>query len=439
MVEKLYIKVSEKYFSTFWIIVQALVLIIIGILILNVTSSFLTIITYLVSSFFIIIGLSGIFQNIFVKNIKIKLISMLQCILNIAFGTFYIYNPDIFIKIFPILFTAYIFIDSIIKTVTSLIYSENKLPGKNFLILRTITTYIFLIILVFFPMFRDAVTYIIVGIYFISLGATYFLDGIDTILPVKYKNKLKNRIRIVLPVFIAAFIPRAVIKEINKILEVKSLDKYIFKKEDTKPDIEVLIHINEGLTDSFGHVDILLNGCVLSYGSYDEDKVKLNSSIGDGVLFEAEKEKYIKFCNHNANRNIVSFGIKLNDKQKSDIENKYNEIKKDTYEWFPLSSLNSNKVYRDFASRLYNATKAKFYKFNSGKFKTYFVLDTNCVQLAEELLGTSGIDLLTVNGLIVPGTYYDYFNREFKIKNSIVVSKEIYINKTKKINRTNKL
>jgi hypothetical protein len=108
-------------------------------------------------------------------------------------------------------------------------------------------------------------------------------------------------------------------------------------------------------------------------------------------------------------------------------------IKKDVYEWRPLSQIYDNKGYNDYASRLYNATKAKFYKFRKGKFKTYFVLNTNCVQLADELLGTSGIDLLSINGLITPGTYYDYFNREFRRKNSIVVSKEIYLNKTKAI------
>lgn len=431
--EKLYVKLNERYFSAFWIIVQALVLVSIGVLILFVKSDFLTIITYIVSSFFIVVGISGILQNILSKNIKVKLTGILQCILNISVGAFFLFNPSIFLKLFPILFTGYIFIDSIIKTVTSYIYVENKLPGRNFFILRTATTYVFLVILIFFPMFRDTVTYIVVSVYFISLGITYFLDGIDSLLPSKHKDKLKKRFRIVLPVFIAAFIPRGVIKEINKILEVKSMDKYIIKKEESTADIEILIHVNEGLTDSFGHVDVIINNVVLSYGSYDENKVKLNSSIGDGVLFEANKEKYIKFCNHNANRNIISFGLKLTDEQKNNINDKLDEIKKDTYEWFPLSTLDTTKVYRDFASRLYNATQAKFYKFNKGEFKTYFVLSTNCVKLADELIGTSGVDLLSINGLIVPGTYYDYFNREFRRKNSIVVTKEIYLNKTKKI------
>ena len=68
----------------------------------------------------------------------------------------------------------------------------------------------------------------------------------------------------------------------------------------------------------------------------------------------------------------------------------------------------------------------------AGKFKTYFVLNTNCVLLADTILGTSGIDILKVSGLIAPGTYYEYFEREFKRKRSKVVSKRIYLNRTKK-------
>lgn len=434
MKEKLYIKLNEKYFSVFWVFIQALVLLTIGILILNMSNMFLTlIITYLISGFFIVIGISGILQNMFSNNTSLRLMSVFNSVFNISISILFIYNPNIFISIFPILFTAYIFIDSIIKTVICLIYVENKLENKYIPILRTFVTYVFLIILVFFPMFRTKVTYIIVGVYFILLASTYFLDVIDLLVPVKDKNKIKKRIRIVLPVFIAAFIPRRVLKEINKILEVREkYDRYIIKKEEVFPDIEVLIHIKEGHTSSFGHVDLYIDDKVISYGSYDEASNKLDSAIGDGVLIEVNKHDYIQFCNKKENKNIISFGLKINDLQKKSIQEKIRNIKKDTYKWKPLSKTYNDKTYGDYASRLYTDTKAEFYKFKKGKFKKYFVLSTNCVKLVNELIGTSGIDLLSINGLIAPGTYYDYFNREFRRKNSIVVSKEIYLNKTKK-------
>ena len=42
------------------------------------------------------------------------------------------------------------------------------------------------------------------------------------------------------------------------------------------------------------------------------------------------------------------------------------------------------------------------------------------------LYGKSGMDILSINGLITPGTYYDYLNRKLKGKNSNIIYKEIY-------------
>lgn len=60
----------------------------------------------------------------------------------------------------------------------------------------------------------------------------------------------------------------------------------------------------------------------------------------------------------------------------------------------------------DCASKLYLKTKASFYKFNKGSFKTYFVLGLNCV-----------IHLVI---------YQNYSEKEYQCSNGIVVSKKTY-------------
>lgn len=47
--------------------------------------------------------------------------------------------------------------------------------------------------------------------------------------------------------------------------------------------------------------------------------------------------------------------------------------------------------YKDYASELYKATQADFLKFKSGKFRTYFGLNNNCVILVDSVIGNSGI------------------------------------------------
>ena len=76
------------------------------------------------------------------------------------------------------------------------------------------------------------------------------------------------------------------------------------------------------------------------------------------------------------------------------------------------------------------ATSAKMYKFIKGKYKKYFALGNNCVKLADEIISKSGIDALKIYGIITPGAYYEYLNREFRKKNSIVVSRKIYNKKS---------
>ncbi|KXT74682.1 hypothetical protein STRDD10_00768 [Streptococcus sp. DD10] len=69
---------------------------------------------------------------------------------------------------------------------------------------------------------------------------------------------------------------------------------------------------------------------------------------------------------------------------------------------------------------------AQLYKFKTSKFKTYFVLSTNCVLLADSTIGQVGTDILNLKGFITPGTYQDYLDKEYGKPNSLVVSKTIY-------------
>ena len=59
-------------------------------------------------------------------------------------------------------------------------------------------------------------------------------------------------------------------------------------------------------------------------------------------------------------------------------------------------------------------------------FKYYFVMTTNCVLLADRIIGKSGIDIVNMNGIITPGTYLSYFEEEYKKENSRVIEKHIY-------------
>ena len=202
--------------------------------------------------------------------------------------------------------------------------------------------------------------------------------------------------------------------------------------------MEVFVHTSANGFNRMGHVDLYYNGKVISYGNYDKSSERFFTMIGDGVVFTTNRDKYIPFCIEHSKKTIFAFGLKLTDKQKQNIDDAINKIFDNLHEWespyqealtkSKTKRIKENK-YQDYASKLYQATTAKFYKFKSGKYKKYFVLGINCCSLADNIIGKSGIDLLKMYGIITPGAYYEYLNREFQKKNSMVVSRKIYNNK----------
>lgn len=345
------------------------------------------------------------------------------------------FRPEKVILILPIAFGIYAFVSGIIRFLIYLQYRRNRVPRRTFVIVGAI-----FLVLLGMMMIIEPLTYLLpisnlIGVFFIFYGFTFLVDGLVEGLSLETKNSFKRRIRISLPVFMVALIPHKILKQINKLFETEELNKedLVSLKENTPCDLEVFIHVGEKGTFVFGHVDIWFEGKIMTYGCYDESTFKLAGAISDGVLVEIEdKEKYIKFSQSHLGKTLFGFGLKLTEEQKLRVREKIREIHQNLYEWEPKSRMDEErgikpeKPYEDYSSILYENLKGKFYKFVKGPFKTYFVMNTNCVLLADSIVGQSGIDLVKVQGLISPGAYFEYFNREFSRKNSFVVSRKIY-------------
>ena len=349
------------------------------------------------------------FLNYFIGKKNKKKISFNQCFFNLIFCLIFSLFKNIPLSILPIIFGLY------------LLYLVVSIP------------------IIFSPLKNLNKVLTIIGIYTILLGVNYIIDFITFIIPKRVKNKIRRNIRISLPVFIEAIIPYTVLNEINYLLDKDNYDKpFVFeeKSEAITADLEVFVHISNRGFNRMGHVDLCYKGKVISYGNYDDKSVKLKTMIGDGVIFTTTKEKYIPFCIKHSKKTIFVFGLKLTERQRKNIEKTIDKLFDNVYCWEPpylqekgrKKLANANK-HNDYASKLYQATNAKFYKVKSGRFKHYFVLGSNCCKLADYIIGKSGIDLLKMNGIITPGTYYEYLNREFQKKNSMVVSRKIYNSK----------
>lgn len=337
-------------------------------------------------------------------------------------------NFSPFIRFIPIIIFLYSMLMGFMHAITFWQYRKDY----SFKKINEFLSFMICLIFGYFILINLDLSLTICGIYLIVYSINLFILFIDEKIPIKNKNKIKNKIHISLPIFISAFIPNRVLNNINRHLEPKEDTIFKdYKNNRHKANVEILVHVTPSGNESFGHCDICINDTIISYGGYDYDSIKFNYTYGPGVMFEvANKEKYIKFCQKTSNKSIFGFGLYFNGEQMNKLNNKINELKERCYVWKCPVQLNSND-YDDYSSLLHLETNAKFYKFKYGKFKYYFVLGFNCAKFVDEILRACSLDTI-ISGIISPGTYYDFLNREFNKKNGIVISKTIYFHRSQK-------
>ena len=169
---------KERFVDSTSTVIQGLLLVALGVLLILGRDSFVDVIAYAISLLLIIIGIVNSIKNIVSKTDKIITLNFIYLVANIVSGAFIYFNTRLFVSLFPFLFTIYIFIDAVIKMVVFIIYLKNDISGRFSVLFRSIVSYIFFAIMMFYPLIRENVTYILAGIYFILLATSYILSGI---------------------------------------------------------------------------------------------------------------------------------------------------------------------------------------------------------------------------------------------------------------------
>ena len=417
---------KEKYYDGISTLVIGILFILLGFVLIIGGNKLYKYITYIVVIVFIGRVILDLVKYIFRKG-KRKQHFFLSWIFHFGICFIFCFVPNISFSIIPITFSFYLILIGISNFMQCFLEIRDKVYVHfRYVFVGLIYLCIALPILSS-PVKRISTFIVCFAIYIILLGISYVLYTIERLLSIVSKNKLKRRIRLTLPKIVEAIIPYSIMMEINRNLEINKLNHYdLYDDDDCDVSLHILIHTSNRGNNKIGHMDIIFDGKVYSYGNYDEGSRRLNEMFGDGVLFVTNKiNNYINFCIDNSGKTIFDFGIRLNDKEKLRVLERIKELCSYTYVWNCQDDLKYGNG-NSYAGKLYKKTGAKFFKFNKTKYKTYFILGTNCCYLVDDIIGNSGMDILSINGIITPGTYYDYLNREFRLKKSKVVFKDIY-------------
>ena len=415
---------KQKTKTTIEYIINIFSFLILGIMLLigpNITLGLFHIIT---SLSLIIIGLLLTIKNIIkfkkINNIFISLVLIL-------IGIFFYADKYRLLVIFPVAFSFYIILISLIKLSTFIIYKRGNYKGFYVLFFTIIIDFVFALLIINHPVNSIAYLTIVMGIYLIFISIQYMMDFFYVYHTYNNKNR---QFRWTVPKILTVFLPFNIAEAINKNLNEPVTEvKMTNKKVSGKVDMEVLIAVKNSNIGKFGHGEIVFDNLVYSYGSYDEESKRFFGTVGDGTIFTVEKEKYLDFCTRHSGKTFFSFGITLTDNQKERVKKRLKQIMDDTYRWMPPSEVDPKGDFQDYGSCLYRETKATFYKFDDkNKYRLYYALWNNCVKLIDDILGSTGSSLLALNGVITPGTYYYFLDDKFRTPNSNIIRKQIIVN-----------
>ena len=421
-----------KTISPFTILLSSIAVFIFGIVVLFNISFISKLTLNMISIYLLIIGILHILSYLFNKKNTMLgkfTLGLLYIILSLSIKL----HPEFFRISAVRIIGIYAFLNFLARITAALILYKNKVKGWLSGLIVSVVSLIFSVVLLFHPqeymIFVSKLAGIYVILYSLTLLADFFKEISDeNIVP----DKLKRKVRIGLPLLYSAFIPQQLLEKINEFVKVNPTESTFIENKSTvhkdKPysTVDIFIHLAPDCANGFGHIDISFENTTYSYGTYDSSSNRLFTLVSDGVLIEVETDKYIEILNTQFNRSLIGFTLALTKDQHELIKNRINKIKSNCYLWKCPAQLSPNGDYTDETNIMYLDANCKYYKFKSGYFKTYFTLTANCVRLADTIVGSAGLDLIAVNGIITPGTYYNYLENLFRRKNSIVIKKKIY-------------
>ena len=412
---------------------QALGIMLFGIFTIATDGSTMNLVRWVAGISLVIAGVSRGFTLICQKKI---LQGVLVTLGYVAAGAAMVLFPQLVELAIGKVFGVWFIIIGVAKLTLCIQSVVQKISGKIRYGISALISLVFGVYLFLSPNLYVKDVYIIAGVYLIIYSVTLFVDAFsEHLLFGKGSNKLKRRFRLPLPVFMTMLLPGRAVDAFNKYFasdDTPVIIQRVNSDSDVEPELEVYIHLSDKGVSRSGHVDLRYKDIVYSYGCYDMKAHRYFSFVSDGtVAIVPNISKYVKHCTDYEGKVLAGFGLVLTDEQREAIEKKLCELRENLTEWdsdYELSQKGKlpKGEYEDAASMLVKCTGGKIYKVREGKFKVYYTLSTNCVQLADEILGAAGLDYLSGNGIITPGAYYSMLNELFERNNTMVAVRKYY-------------
>lgn len=410
-------------------ILIGIILILFGIMLILLRQNLLTFLMQIVALMLIGSGFLHFLRNFHRLNHgydkqEINLISF-EGILTISISLWILFDESASMEIVSLILGAYLILIGLISLISAILLFINHIATR----FSRLFFAIFHILLGWQALqlsSNQGNSLVFIGFYIIALGTTYIFDGFGVYQNLENRQE-HRRPRVALPVIFKALYPFRSMNKIKKVNKKQPDNSFVNSSSQplTTNVFTIILTTNSGEFDKFGHIGFAYRNRAYDYGNHDSASRHFYGSIGDGVVAIADRRAYIDFLVQKGTT-IIEYDVPLDKEQDAIINQKIQELMAQTEAWqVPLEQKDS------YAWKLMTESKADFRKFNTGKFKYYFVLGINCVLITDEVIGSLGIDNFMWTAFLSPGTYLDFLEKEYNKSHSWISERRITTKKIK--------
>lgn len=277
---------------------------------------------------------------------------------------------------------------------------------------------------------KNSAAMLVLGVYLILTGLNLLGRFLAAVLGSDLvDDRTRRRLYFAMPNVVTIPITMQFLRRCNAYLAEHPQEKTIVEEitgpHPGKVNLEVMVHTSRKPGKQLGHVDVALDGKVFTFGNYDPRLNRIGGCVTGGVFAVLPREEYIHLCMTDQEKYIVSFGCVLSRQQLEAVRAKIADIYADTE---PLTVAPEAEDLREGDGAVsFVRIGGDVRRVVRGPFKTYFVIASNCVRLADSIIGAAGFDRISRSAMASPGAYLCMLDNMFYRKNTRVIRRTIYL------------
>lgn len=277
---------------------------------------------------------------------------------------------------------------------------------------------------------KNDMAMLVLGIYLIVAGINQLGIFLSTILGSDLvDDRTRRRVYFTLPNVLTIPMTLQILRRCGKYLEEHPQDKTVVEEqEDTAGknlNLEILVHTSRRPGKQLGHVDICLEDKIYTFGNYDASTHRMGGFVAEGIFAVLPREPYLQLCLNDQQKYIIGYGCTLSEVQLEAVHRKIAEI----YACTEAMDVDITKEDARGADGVVAFAKlgGDVRRVVKGNFKTYFLIASNCVKLADTIVGAAGLERISRGAMVTPGAYLCMLDNLFFRKNTRVVRRTTYL------------